>query len=56
MEDWERVLQGRHNPDDSHRAAGFAALTVGELNQPSERALARPQLLRERVIDDRDRL
>ena len=52
----ERVLHGRDDADHSNGLPGFWFLFVEELNQPPERALSRPETLRERVIDDCDPL
>ena len=52
----KRVLHGGDDADHANGQPDFRSLFVDELNQPPERALSRPETLRERVIDDRDAL
>ncbi len=49
----ERVLDSRDDADHQDWLLRFRSLGVEELNQPSECVLSRPQLLRERIVDDR---
>ena len=51
----ERVLHSRDDADHPDRLPRFRSLGVEELNQPPECVLSRPQPLRERIVDDRDR-
>ena len=52
----ERVVHGRDDADHPEGLPGFRFRCVEELNEPPECALARPETLRERVVDDRDAL
>jgi hypothetical protein len=51
-----RELHSRDDADDLDWLSGFPSFCVEELNHPSECVVSRPQLLRERVVDDRDPL